>query len=296
MAFLLKRNNAVYTNPPVLDGRIADIHITERGSSWLWAVFSIFGLSTLVLLALTFIRLPSTRTFHYLLSIVLLVTTLDYFAQASDLGFVPIQVEFVRRHHTVAGSTRQIWFARYIDYFITVPLLLTTILLISRASWPKIIFVIFFSWTTTVTWLLGALTTSSYKFGFFVFGLFSLWVVAYTLLFSGRRSANEGGSDVGRAYQLPTAYLLFFWLILYPIAWGVSEAGNVIAPNSEMVFYGILDLFTKLGVTALLLWTTKEIEHSRFGFNYYHGSEDQGSTFTSLEKRRNLKTTNAPAV
>lgn len=27
----------------------------------------------------------------------------------------------------------------------------------------------------------------------------------------------------------------------YPICWGVSEGGNVIAPDSEFIFYGVLD-------------------------------------------------------
>ena len=29
--------------------------------------------------------------------------------------------------------------------------------------------------------------------------------------------------------------------MLYPVCWGISEGGNVIAPDSEFIFYGILD-------------------------------------------------------
>jgi bacteriorhodopsin len=39
-------------------------------------------------------------------------------------------------------------------------------------------------------------------------------------------------------------YFTTMWL-LYPIAWGVSEGGNVIPPDSEAVFYGVLDIMTK---------------------------------------------------
>ena len=29
--------------------------------------------------------------------------------------------------------------------------------------------------------------------------------------------------------------------MIYPACWGISEGGNVIAPDSEFIFYGILD-------------------------------------------------------
>ena len=32
----------------------------------------------------------------------------------------------------------------------------------------------------------------------------------------------------------------------YPVCWGLSEGSNTISPTSEMVFYGILDLFSIL--------------------------------------------------
>jgi bacteriorhodopsin len=53
--------------------------------------------------------------------------------------------------------------------------------------------------------------------------------------------------------------------ILYPIAWGVCEGGNVISPNAEAVFYGILDLFAKPVFGALLLWGHRNIDPARLG-------------------------------
>lgn len=29
--------------------------------------------------------------------------------------------------------------------------------------------------------------------------------------------------------------------MLYPVCWGISEGGNLITPDSEFIFYGILD-------------------------------------------------------
>lgn len=38
--------------------------------------------------------------------------------------------------------------------------------------------------------------------------------------------------------------------MLYPICWGVSEGGNVIPPDSEFIFYGILDCLL-ISITSL---------------------------------------------
>jgi bacteriorhodopsin len=88
--------------------------------------------------------------------------------------------------------------------------------------------------------------------------------VAYTLLVPVRSQASLLGSDVSRAYTISAIYLIFFWII-YPIAFGVSEGGNVIAPDSEVVFYGVLDILSKLGLTFLILWGFRDIEPQRLG-------------------------------
>ena len=53
--------------------------------------------------------------------------------------------------------------------------------------------------------------------------------------------------------------------MLYPIAWGVCEGGNVISPDSEAIFYGILDLIAKPVFGALLLFGHRNIDPARLG-------------------------------
>lgn len=67
----------------------------------------------------------------------------------------------------------------------------------------------------------------------------SLYVISYTLAIKGlgsRRLANKS------VYSFAAGYTAFIWL-LYPVCWGLSEGSNAITVTSEMVFYGILDLF-----------------------------------------------------
>lgn len=283
MEFLAKRrNNAVYTNPSVLQGRVADIHITERGSNWLWAVFSLFGLGTIVLLFLSFKRPFSHRVFFFILTLVFFITTLDYYALASNLGFAPIPVEFQRSRHTVSGDVRQIWYSRYIDWFTTWPLLITALLLTARAGWHRIMFAVVMTWIMVVSWLAGALTPTRYKWGWYTFGVIALFVISFLLLMPGRKHAGALGSHIGKTYTSATALFVFIWM-MYPIAWGVSEGGNVIAPDSEMVFYGILDLVMKMGVTALLLNGHRNIEPEHLGL-HFHDHHNTGSAASRVTK------------
>jgi bacteriorhodopsin len=115
-----------------------------------------------------------------------------------------------------------------------------------------------------VTGLVGALVKTSYKWGYFVFGCAALGYITYMLVWDARKHANALGKDVGRAFLYCGSLTAFLW-ILYPIAWGVCEGGNVIAPDSEAVFYGILDLFAKPVFGALLLWGHRNIDPAQLG-------------------------------
>jgi len=213
---------------------------------------------------LTLATSVKNRTFHYLLTIVLFVTALDYFAQASDLGSVPIRVEFQRSESRVAGITRQIWYTRYIDWFITFPLIELALLLAARVDLPRLLFTLSLQIIAVVGFLVAALIPSRYKWSYFAFSEFATILVAYHLLVPVRSQAALAGSDIGSAYTNAAIYLVFFWII-YPIAWGVADGGNIIAPDSEMAFYGVLDLFTKLGLTFLILWGFRDVEPQRLG-------------------------------
>ena len=93
-------------------------------------------------------------------------------------------------------------------------------------------------------------------------GIVTYIYIVYELLFNVRNHATSLGSDIHKAYLFPAALESLIWLI-YPIAWGVCEGGNVIAPDSEAVFYGILDIATIICIPALLLFSLRDIDLAR---------------------------------
>lgn len=152
--------------------------------------------------------------------------------------------------------------------FITTPLLLMDLLLTAGMPWPTILFVILVDEVMIVTGLVGALVRSSYKWGYFTFGCVALLYILWHLVWESRRNASLIGADVGRAFLICGSLTTILW-ICYPIAWGVCEGGNVIAPDSEAVFYGVLDLLAKPVFGALLIWGHRGIDPSRLGLRIH---------------------------
>jgi len=144
--------------------------------------------------------------------------------------------------------------------------LLLDVLLTAGLPWPTVLYTILVDEIVAVTLLVGALVKSTYKWGYFVFGVSALFFVAWTVIFDARGQARNLGADINRVYTICGLWTVSLWL-LYPIAWGVSEGGNVIAPDSEAIFYGILDLLAKPVFGALLLWGHRNIDVSRLGLD-----------------------------
>ncbi|KAK1509267.1 bacteriorhodopsin [Colletotrichum costaricense] len=258
-------NDALNTNSRV--GQQADLGISARASDWYFAVCAIMAFSTLVFLGMGFTKRETHRIFHYITATITFIACIAYFSMGAGLGQVPIQVEFPRNNSQVGGAgTREIYYVRYIDWFITTPLLLLDLLLTAGMPWPSIMIALLADEIMVVTGLVGALTSTSYKWGYWVFGMFAFFYVVYALVIDGRKHAGALGGQVSSTYRNCGVLTIFLWF-LYPIAWGVSEGGNLIHPDSEAVFYGILDVLAKPGFGFLLLWGHRNIDPTALGLH-----------------------------
>ncbi|KAH9957254.1 hypothetical protein BC827DRAFT_716984 [Russula dissimulans] len=77
-----------------------------------------------------FIGRRGARAFHPIVVFVLLVSTITYFAMASDLGQTVIRVEF----QTGSGATRSVFYTQHICWFINALLILLMLLLKTSLS------------------------------------------------------------------------------------------------------------------------------------------------------------------
>jgi len=268
---LIKRNEVLQVNSVSYP-----IDITVRGSDWLWAVFCIMAASGLVLTVFTHMAPPGKRAFHYFSVAILFTASVAYFAMASNLGKTGVLVEFNRQRSDLyqgpaADAYRSIWYARYIDWTVTTPLLLLDLLLTTGLPTSEIFFTIFMDLVMIETGLIGALVQSRYKFGFFAFGCVAMLYVFWILIGPARSAARALGQDSHKSYIVSASILCFLWF-LYPIAWGLADGGNVITPDGEMIFYGVLDVLAKPGFIAFHLFSLRNIEYERYQLQSGHYS------------------------
>lgn len=263
-------NRAISVNPP----HDLDFHITKRGSDWLWAVFACFGLLMVVYIFLFFIaELKGSRITRYAIAPAFLIAMFEffgYFTYASNLGWTGVQAEF--NHVTVdtpvtglVPGVRQIFYSKFCAWFLSWPCLLflielagigTTLNPGEEISALDLIHSLLVQMTGTLYWvvalLVGALIHSTYKWGYFTFGAAAMLVVQ--------------GIQVRRQFFVLktrgfTACLLILSMLIvwaYFICWGVSEGGNKIQPDSEAIFYGILDLCIFGILPAYLVFITNQ--------------------------------------
>ncbi|EJU00333.1 heat shock protein 30 [Dacryopinax primogenitus] len=243
-------NKALEVNPPN-----AAVSITTHGSDWLWAAFSLFMFSDLGMVTWMWLRPRTQRILHLLPIVILTATSIAYFSMASDLGSTPITAEFYGNYHQdQAGdpATRAIWYARYIGWTIALPLLVLEVLLTTGMSAAEVSSALFMEVVFVVSYLVGALLTTTYKWGYFTIGTAALLYVISYLVGPALVAAGTIGTDVRKVYLRSVPFMAFV-LFLYPIAWG-------------MVFYGVLDLVIQPIFLYAFLCQLRNIDVSRFGF------------------------------
>jgi len=247
MGLIIRTNDALNVNPPV--GTAS--HLVTNGSDWLWAVDAVYCTTLIVVIGLGYFARQGEKIFHYLFTISLLVGAIAYFTVASDLGSTAVVVS-----DTLSNpGTREIFYAKYINWFVGWTPIIIAIGLVSGVSWTTIVYNVALSWTWIATWLAGALTGTNYKWGFWTFGIFAYFLLSVSLLHTGYITSKRLG--IAKHYFALSSYLVFFWL-LYPSAWGLDDGGNKIAVTDGFIFFGILDLFTVPFFTlAVLALSTK---------------------------------------
>lgn len=264
-------NQALSTNSDVF--RHADLQITRHGSDWLFTVCAIMGVASLVFWAKGLTKPLNQRYFYYMMVGVTMVSCISYFTMGSNLGQVPIIVEWRRGWFdntsnlipgTIISGTREIFYVRYIEWFVTMPLLLLGLFLTARLPLASVLCTILADWIMVICFLSGSLVRTSFKWGFYTFGTSALLFVIWQIVWDVRRHAAVLGGPSYRTYLMAAGMLVVPWM-LYPVAWGLSEGGNVIHPDSEAIFYGILDIISKVGFGIVLLYGQSKIGPSVLG-------------------------------
>lgn len=266
----------VAPNPPVVYAA------GDMGTSVLWVVFVVMLISTIAFAAMAF-RVPvEKRLFHILTASITTFAAISYFAMATGDGNSFNTTTVVEKNQHVPDTkqeySRQIFWARYVDWSVTTPLLLLDLAFLAGLNGAQILVAIIADVVMILTGLFAALSTNDgQKWGYYAMACIAFLVVIYQLAVHGRSVAQSKGSQTGNFFTAIGAFTLVLWTV-YPIIWGVGEGANILSVDGEILGYAILDILAKPVFGFWLLFTHSRMDNTAKldGF-WSHGLSSEGS-------------------
>jgi bacteriorhodopsin len=213
--------------------------------------------TALVFFAMALRRPVRERSHHYTSFLIVAIASLAYYAMASKDGATRVRV-----YQGPPDSYRQIFWARYVDWFFTTPLLLLDLILLSDISMLRIAAIIVADIFMIVTGLFGALEAASNKWGWYAFGCVFMFYVFYELLVNVRKGVLRRGREHGTLYSILLVWLIILW-IQYPIVWGLAEGSSTVSSDTEIAWYAGLDICAKCVFGFILLLGVESIDRKR---------------------------------
>jgi bacteriorhodopsin len=211
----------------------------------LWVFFAFFTLAVVVTLIMAKRVERKLRLFHLVTGIILVTAHASYLVMACGMG-----VTWVRSFkHAADGAPviRQVFYARYIDWAITTPLLLLDLALLAGMPTIQIVTILFADLVMVLMGLFAGLQDSSERSRWFLYAIscaFYLYVL-FGIVGAGRKAASLQSSSVKRIYNVTSGMIIVLWTG-YPIIFALTEGKGRISVDAEVICYGILDVLAKI--------------------------------------------------
>lgn len=136
-----------------------------------------------------------------------------------------------------------------------------------------------------LAYLFTAYTYSTYKWGFYAFGTLAYLLLAFNTLAGGHRSLATRELGAVRTHHLGLAgWTNLLWLN-YPIAFGISDGGNVIGVTGSFIYFGILDLLLVPVLALAFVSLARKWDYGRLNiaFTQYGRVRSNPGTFPEKE-------------
>lgn len=212
----------------------------------LWLTTFVMTVGGLVILLTGKRRTPSEELQTVLHGIVPLIAACSYFAMANGQGAVVLGADTAGN-----GAGRIFYFARYIDWTFTTPLLLVTLCMTAMHAGEKragafagivladlmMIATAFFFGASEVAWI---------KWTWFIISCAAFLGVYYVVWISNMQANALERDDVQASYRRNAAILSVLWLI-YPLILAVAPDGlRWIGDTASVLLIAILDVVSKV--------------------------------------------------
>ena len=166
-------------------------------------------------------RLKQKRLFHILTAVITTFAANSYFTMASGDGiYTNKYTEKITNKHvpdTFKYIYRDVYWARYVDWSLTTPLLLLDLAFLAGLSGADILVAIVADLIMILTGLFAAFSRNeSAQWGYYTIACIAYLVVIYKLAVPGRAKAMGKDSKTGTFFTAIAGFTLVLWTI-YPM-------------------------------------------------------------------------------
>ncbi|MGE6204851.1 bacteriorhodopsin [Guptibacillus hwajinpoensis] len=151
---------------------------------------------------------------------------------------------------------KTIYFARYLDWVVSTPLLLLSLALTAMFYQSKINRTLIASLIAAdifmiLTGLIADFSSESLKYIWYIMGLVALVIILVIVWGPLKKIADGSNEQLAKHYKRVAIYLTSFW-VLYPTAWFFGSSGvGVTAGIIDTLAFIVLPIFSKVGFGIL---------------------------------------------
>jgi len=266
---------------------IPDVPTYERASAaglrTLWVVFVIMLLASAAFTAMSWTVPVGRRLYHVITTLITIIAAISYFGMATKHGVNYHHIRVTEHHKHVPNTYkdvyRQVYWARYVDWSLTTPLLLLDLCLLAGLSGGHTIMAILADVVMILTGLFAAYGSehNPQKWGWYTIACIAFLVIIWHLVVNGRAGVKNKSSNIVKLYGSISLYTILVWTA-YPIIWGVADGGRLLSVNQEIIAYAVLDILAKpvFGAWLLLAHTRLSESNVEVGGWWAHGLNSEG--------------------
>jgi len=206
--------------------------------------------------------------YHVITTLITIIAAISYFGMATGHGVNYHHITVTEHHKKNIPDThkevyRQVYWARYVDWSLTTPLLLLDLCLLAGLNGGHTIMAILADVVMVLTGLFAAYGSekTAQKWGWYTIACIAFLVIIWHLVVNGRAGVKNKSSNVAKLYAGISLYTILVWTA-YPIIWAVADGARILSVNQEIIAYAVLDVLAKPVFGAWLLIAHSKLSES----------------------------------
>ncbi|KAI0146988.1 hypothetical protein GGR57DRAFT_281015 [Xylariaceae sp. FL1272] len=254
---------------------------TDVGHKTLWVVCIVMGLSSLSFYIMAMKVPVQKRLFHIVTALITTIAFLSYYAMATGDGvkYHETVIHRTKQHVVTEVLRRQVYWARYVDWALTTPLILADLGFLAGLNGASILVLVISDVIMILTGLFGTFSRDDGQgWGWYAWGCLAYLNIVYQLAYKGRAAVSNKDNKTKAFFGALSAYTLLLWT-MYPIMWGIADGSRSVNVDAEIIAYGILDVLAKpvFGFWLLLTHDAMARTTPSLGGFWSHGLTSEGT-------------------